>query len=158
MTALFVGVALSLMVAEPATAGYIAGPEVAFTGHLYSPTRDLHYCGVGHSQIGDNNNQAWGAVFTRPSLFFILCVPATTAVVGSGWLAVQLTTLRNGAVCGQTEYAGNPDPTYVFGITAKVCTNPSGWQEWRSVGGHRIYDESTGTAPGGSSISPWAIY
>jgi hypothetical protein len=158
IASLFVGLALALMVAEPATGGYIAGLEVPFTGHLYSHSRNLHYCGVGHSQIGDLSDQASGAVFTRPALFFGICATVTSTTAWRGWLAVQLTTLRNGSVCGQTEYIGNPQETYIFGVVATVCSNPAGWQEWRTVGGHRIFDEFSGTAPSGTTISPWAIY
>jgi hypothetical protein len=158
LTALLVGLALSLLIAEPATAGYVAGPEQAFTGHLYSPTRNLHYCGVAHSQIGDTNSQASGWAFTRPALFFILCNSATSTTVPRGWLATQAVMLRNGSVCSDTNYLPNDGEAYILGVRTIPCANPPGWQEWMTVGGHRIVNESNLQAPGGTTFSPWALY
>ena len=158
LVALCVGLALSTLVTEPATAAYYGGTETAFTGRLFSAGRNLNYCGVGQAQIGDWNNQAEGVAFTRPALWYGLCATNTVTTGWRDWLSVQMLTLRNGVVCGQTEMRRNPQETYIFGIAGKVCTNPVGLQEWRTVGRHLVYDSSTGRNVYGSSISAWAVY
>jgi hypothetical protein len=45
-----------------------------------------------------------------------------------------------------------------MGVGATVCTNPSGWQEWKSVGTHYLYDPWDAHYQIGSTISPWQIY
>jgi hypothetical protein len=158
IAALFVGLALSLMVTEPAGAIFIAGPEVAFTGHLYDQGMDLHYCGVAHSQVGDQGAEVWGWVYTRPALFFVLCNPATSAEALIFWLGAQVTMTANGAVCGQTTYVWNDRRTRIFGAGAAPCPNPPGWQEWRTYGGHAIWDASRVEHKWGTTRSPWALY
>ena len=158
LTTLLVGLALSLLIAGPATAGYIAGPEQAFTGHFYSPSRNLHYCGVAHSQIGDINSQASGWAFTRPALFYILCNTATSTTLPAGYLATQAILTRNGSICSATPYVPNDRETYILGVQTFGCTNPPGWQEWMTVGGHRILNESNFQTPTATTVSPWALY
>jgi hypothetical protein len=158
IAALFVGLAMSLMVTEPAAAVFIAGPESAFTGHLYYQSENLHYCGVGHSQVGDQGAQVMGWVFTRPALFYILCNLATSANVPTGWLSAQVTMFVNGYACGQSAPAHNPSDTALFGAGAIPCANPPGWQEWRTYGGHSIYSAGAGRYVFGSTWSPWALY
>jgi hypothetical protein len=155
---LFAGLAMSLMVAEPVAAGYIAGPEVAFTGHLYYQQWNLNYCGVAHSQVGDEGSRVWGWAFTRPALFFGACNTATSAISLTSWLGGQVTMTANGSICGQTTYVRNDRPTAIFGFGATPCDNPPGWQEWRTYGGHVITNAATWRDWYGSTASPWALY
>jgi hypothetical protein len=157
--AVLAGVSVSVMVtASPASAGFVASAEIAFTGQLLNSSETLSYCGVGNAQIGDLNDQTSGAVFTRAALFYGACSLASTTTLAPGWLGVKLQILRNGSFCGGTDFEYSSSFTSLWGITGTLCSNPAGWQEWKAVGTHLIFSQTDSTYAIGSSISPWQLY
>jgi hypothetical protein len=157
--AILAGASVSVMVmASPASAGFVASEEIIFTDQLLNSSETLSYCGVANAQIGDANDQTRGAVFTRAALFYGACSLSTTATLPPGWLAVRLQILRNGTFCGATDFIHSSTFTSLFGVTGTLCQNPSGWQEWKTVGTHLIFSQLDSTYAIGSSISPWQLY
>lgn len=155
LAALLAGLAVTLLTMEPATAGFVAGPDVPFTGELLS--LNLHYCGVGQSQLGDTSDPAEGVAFTRPVLFFGICALAFPTTLPADHMRVDVKMVRNGSICGQTATQNNPSRSGLIGISGSPCSNPAGWQEWRTIGGHQVRDGDDNWIPG-ASISPWQLY
>lgn len=148
-----------MMAAEPAVAGYLAPPqETTFTGQIWNRNMTVSYCGVAHSQIGDLADQADGVAFTRPALFYILCAHESVTTGWRNWLGAQVEMLRDGSLCGSTAMIMNDAATAILGVGGVMCSNPPGWQEWRSVGTHMLFNDRTGGYLRGLTISPWAVY
>jgi hypothetical protein len=159
LAALLTAAALTVLTTGPASATFAAAPEVAFTGHLYSVGRNLNYCGVGHSQIGNAGADAGkGVAFTRPALFYGVCATNTVTTGWRDWLGVQVSMIRNGRVCGQTIIYRNQQETYIMGITAQPCQNNTAIEQWQTAGSHYIYDSSTGAVRTGMTLSPIRYY
>ena len=72
------------------------------------------------------NNTCWSSVLTNP-----------------GTLGVRVQGYRNGAFCGSAGYVYNGSITSGIGVGSKLCSNPSGLQNFHSVSLHRVWNGSS---------------
>lgn len=107
-----------LLGAWPGSPGYVCGESVVFAG-----PPDFRSWTYSYS----TSNCASAA--TKPAGYF-----------GSKFLAY-----RDGAVCYASSWSYSNVSAYGWGYGGKMCSDPSGVQEWRTRAYHKAYNPSTTT-------------
>lgn len=148
------GLAVILLAAAPASAGYAAGSPTPFTSQLIS-YHGTSYCGRGQAKIGDYANPADGQSWTRAAYWYVNCNNSTTLTVGTGWLGAVAFIYRNDAFCGATSLYYNNSPTSLFGVGGTGgCPNPSGTQYFQTWAAHYLWNDQSGVYETGGEYSP----
>lgn len=111
-----------------------------------------------NSEIADiANNNAYVESTTNPNQ----CNTAYAYTMSSGYLGANADGYINGTYCGSTGYYYNSTATYLFGVGAQLCSNPSGSQTFYTVATGEIWDYYSGAwqyAMTGSVTSPSQNY
>lgn len=94
---------------------------------------------VGNT-FSSSNGTCWSPVLTNP-----------------GVLGVRVHGYRDGVYCGSAGYVYNSSITSGIGVGSKLCSNPSGFQNFHSVSLHRVWNGSSYTSLG-TVTSPSQTY
>ena len=72
----------------------------------------------------------------------------------AGYLGLNVTGIRNGIVCASTGFTSSPNRTARFAKKARLCTNPSGTQNYRTMTWAAVYHTNTSDYTGKDVLSP----
>ncbi len=117
----------------------------ADSGYIYElttgPYGSTYVDNCVNAEIADvANNNAYVESDTNPNQ----CNTAYAYTMPAGYLGANADGYINGTYCGSTGFYYNSSPTYLFGVGAQLCSNPSGSQTFYTVATAEIWDYYSG--------------